>query len=47
MRASEAFALAQTDEAARDAYATTNRAALSAEYDRLRQQLAYLQEAAV
>ena len=46
LRASEAFALAQADEAARDAYAETNRAVLQAERDRLRQQLAELQEAA-
>ena len=43
LRASEAFALAQADEAARAAYAATNRAALTAERDRLRQQLAQLE----
>ena len=47
LRASEAFALAQADEATRDAYAATNRAALTAERDRLRQQLAQLENAAV
>lgn len=46
LRASEAFALAQTDEAARTAYAATNRTALTAERDRLRQQLAQLETAA-
>ena len=46
LRTSEAFALAQADEAARATYAATNRAVLQAERDRLRQQLAQLQEAA-
>lgn len=44
LRASEAFALAQADEAARSAYAAANRAALQAERDRLQQQLAQLQQ---
>ena len=35
-RASDTFALTQTDETARAAYAATNRAALQAERDRLR-----------
>ena len=49
LRAAEAYALAQAGEAERTAYLTTNRAALLAERDRLRVQLARLtpQEAAV
>ena len=39
LRASEALALAQADEAAREAYASANRATLSAERDRLLGQL--------
>ena len=45
LRAPETFALAQADEAARAAYAT-QRAALAAEHDRLRQQLTQLRETA-
>ena len=46
LRNSEAFALAQTDEVTRAVHAATNRAALLAERDRLRRQLAQLVEAA-
>ena len=46
LRASEAFILAQADEATREAYTATNRAALTAERDRLRQQLTQLEDVA-
>lgn len=44
LRNSEAFVLAQADDAVRTAYATTNRMALEAERERLMQQLAHLQK---
>ena len=45
LRNSEAFVLAQADETDRIAYANTNRTALTAERERLMQQLAHLQKA--